>query len=96
MGDKAAVWPFTTGWRAPTAEDVKPLEALIVEIYPSLFSATPEPGEVLDQAQVRTVCEHFARLDDAGKLAPLFNAPKTADEQTVAAVEGEEGWILGA
>ncbi len=55
----------------------------------------PEPGEVLDRAQVRTLCEHFADLDAAGKLSPAFAAPKDADEAAVAAVEREEGWILG-
>jgi len=96
LGPKAAVWPFTTGWRAPTPEDLKPLEALVAEIYPSLIGCSPEPGEVLDQAQVRSACEHFARLDDAGKLAALFAPPKGSDENTIAAVETEEGWILGA
>jgi hypothetical protein len=96
LGAKAAVWPFTTGWRAPTAEDVKPLEAMVVEIYPSLFPTTPEAGEAPDRAQVRAACEHLARLDDTGKLAAALNPPKGTDEATVAAVESEEGWILGA
>ena len=96
LGAKGAAWPYSTGWKAPTPEDLKPLEALVVEIYPSLFAASPEPGEVLDQAQVRTACEHFARLDDAGKLTAVFNPPKGTDEDTVRAVEAEEGWILGA
>jgi hypothetical protein len=95
LGDKAGVWPFTTGWRAVTAEDVRPLEALVVEIYPSTFAAKTDPGEVIDQAQVRAAAEHFARLDEAGKLGAAFAAPKAADEAAVAAVEREEGWILG-
>ncbi len=48
-----------------------------------------------DRAQVRTLCEHFAELDAAGRLSPAFAAPKDADEATVASVEREEGWILG-
>ena len=96
LGPKGAVWPFSTGWRAPSADELKPLEALVVEIYPSLFSAKPEPGEILDQAQVRTACEHFAKLDDGGKLASAFAPPKGTDDETVTAVESEEGWILGA
>ena len=95
LGGRAGVWPFTTGWRAVTAEDVKPLDALIVEIYPSAFAVKPEAGEILDQAQVRAAAEHFAKLDEAGKLGAAFAAPKTADEATAAAVEREEGWILG-
>jgi hypothetical protein len=96
LGERGAVWPFTTGWRTPSADDLKPLDALMVEVYPSLFPTSPEPAEVPDRAQVRAACEHFARLDDAGKLGPLFAAPKTASEADVAAVESEEGWILGA
>ena len=95
LGDKGAVWPFTTGWRAPTAEALKPLDAVIAEVYPSLFPTVPEAGEIADRAQVRAACEHFARLDETGKLAAAMTAPKAADEATVQAVETEEGWILG-
>ena len=95
LGDKAAVWPFTTGWSALTAEDVKPREAVIAEIYPSLFAAKADAGEVIDQAQVRAAAEHFARLDEAGKLGAAFTPPKTSDDETRTAVEREEGWILG-
>ena len=95
LGDKAAVWPFTTGWKAPASDAFKAFDAVVVEVYPSLFPTTPETGEVPDRAQVRAACEHFARLDDAGKLAAAFAAPKGAAEADVAAVEREEGWILG-
>ena len=95
LGAKAGVWPFTTGWGALGAEDVRGLEALVVEIYPSAFSVKAEAGEVVDQAQVRAAAEHFAKLDEAGKLGAAFAAPKATDPDTVAAVEQEEGWILG-
>jgi hypothetical protein len=95
LGPKGGVWPFTTGWRALSAEDVKPLDALIVEIYPSTFPAKPEAGEVVDQAQVRAAAEHFAKLDEAGKLGPVFAVTKGVDEAAAGAVEREEGWILG-
>ncbi len=96
MGDKAAVWPFQTGWRALGPADVEGKEAVIAEVYPSLHAAKLEPGEVPDRAQVRATAEHFARLDEAGKLGPVFAAPKDATPDIVAQVEGEEGWILGA
>ena len=95
LGDKAAVWPFTTGWKALTEADLEDKEVVIAEVYPSLFPAKADAGEAPDLAQVRTLCEHFAKLDEAGKLAPLFAAPKDADEGLVATVEREEGWILG-
>lgn len=95
LDGRALVWPFGTGWRAPTPADLDGKEVVVAEIYPALVPAKPEPGEVADRAQVRTLCEHFAELDQAGKLAAAFAAPKDADEETVAAVEREEGWILG-
>lgn len=96
LGDKAAVWPFQTGWKALTPDDVAGKEAVIVEIYPSLQDCKAEPGEVPDRAQVRTLCELYARLDEQGKLGEVFAAPKDAAPDLVATVEREEGWILGA
>lgn len=95
LGPKAAVWPFSFGWRAPSADELAPLEALAVEIYPSLLGVKPAAGEAPDQAQVREAAEHFARLDEAGKLAATFAPAKGTAEADLAAVEREEGWILG-
>lgn len=95
LGDRATVWPFATGWRAVEAADVADREVLAVEVYPSMLTAKPESGETPDRAQVRALCEYFAKLDDQGKLGALFAAPKAATEADVAAVEREEGWILG-
>ena len=96
MDGKAQVWPFQTGWRELTPMDVHPLEAVVAEVYPALVPARPEPGEIADRAQVRTLCEHFARLDEQGKLGAAFAPPKDAAPELVEMVEGEEGWILGA
>ena len=96
LGERGAVWPFTTGWRAPSPAELAGLDAVIAEVYPALVPATPQPGESpADRVQVRTLCEHWSRLDEAGRLAPLFAAPKDASLELVEAVEGEEGWILG-
>ena len=92
----AKVWPFETGWKALDAADLDGVAVLVAEVYPSLFKAQLQPGEPKDQAQVRVTAEHFARLDEAGKLGELFAAPKGVSEQMVAEVEREEGWILGA
>jgi hypothetical protein len=96
LGEKALVWPFQTGWRTLTPDAVAGKEAVIVEIYPSLQDCRPEPGEVPDRAQVRTLCEMYARLDEQGKLGALFAAPTDAPPELVRTVEQEEGWILGA
>ena len=95
LGPTAAVWPFGTGFRALSPADVEPLSALVVEVYPSLFPTTPEPGEVKDAAQVRATAEALARLDEAGKLGQAFAPHKDLSPEDVAIAEREEGWILG-
>jgi hypothetical protein len=69
---------------------------VVAEVWPSLLKTQPAAGEVKDLAQVRAMAEHYARLDEGGKLAALFAAPKdlSADDQAI--VEREEGWILPA
>ena len=94
LGEKALVWPFQTGWKALTPADVEGRETVFAEIYPALIPTKPEPGEVPDRAQVRAVAEHFAKLDEAGKLGAVFGPPKDAADVEI--VETEEGWILGA
>ena len=96
MAGKAVVWPFQTGWRELTPVDVHAVEAVVAEVYPALVPAKPDPGEVLDRAQVRTLCEHFAKLDEQGRLGATFAPPNDADEAMRETVEREEGWILGA
>ena len=95
LGASGAVWPFGTGWRALTAEDVAPLSALVVEVWPALFPSKPEPGEFKTQAQVRVAAETFARMDEKGELAAAFAPPGGAEADLVSRVENEEGWILG-
>jgi hypothetical protein len=96
LDGRAAVWPFQTGWRAPDAQTLDGLDVLIAETYPSLFASPGKAGEVKDAGQVRATAEHFARLDEAGKLGDLFAPPKGVSPETAAVVEAEEGWILGA
>ncbi|WP_292078387.1 MULTISPECIES: cobalamin biosynthesis protein CbiG [Brevundimonas] len=96
LGPSGAVWPFGTGWRALTPDDVEPLSALVVEVWPSMHETKPQPGEFKDQAQVRSTAEALARMDEAGDLAKAFAPPKDASPELIAQVEQEEGWILGA
>jgi hypothetical protein len=95
-GDAARVWPFETGFKPLTEADLEGVQVVIAEVYPSLVKATPAPGEIKDAAQVRALAEHFAKLDEAGKLAALFGPGKDAPEDVVADAETQEGWILGA
>lgn len=95
MGGKGRVWPFQTGWQALKEADLEGVEAVIAEVYPPLGEVKPEPGEVPDRAQVRALCEHFLRLDEAGKLGAEFGPKGAPSEADVAAVQREEGWVLG-
>jgi precorrin-8X/cobalt-precorrin-8 methylmutase len=87
---EAAVWPFETGLGAPDAAAV-----VFAEIYPSLVSPQPEPGEPKDAGQVRAIAGHFAAHAGAGTLAALFAGDPTLGAESRRAVVAEEGWILG-
>jgi hypothetical protein len=95
MGDKARAWPFQTGWKPLTESDLAGVEVVMAEVYPALGDVRPEPGEIVDRAQVRALCEHFAKLDEADKLGAAFGPQTAQAPEVVEAVEREEGWILG-
>ena len=95
-GEAVRVWPFETGFKTLTEADLEGVAVVAAEVYPSLLKVTATPGEVKDLTQVRTQAEHFAKLDEAGKLGAIFAAPKGLSEDALAAAETEEGWILGA
>jgi len=94
--DAVRVWPFETGFKTLTEADLEGVAVVVAEVYPSMIKAAPAAGEVKDLAQVRNLAEHFAKLDETGKLAAAFGAPKGLTEEALAAAETEEGWILGA
>lgn len=87
------LWPFEAGWKPLTPADLADVEAVFAEIYPSMYAAKPNPGEIKDQAQVRGACERFNALDEKGQLSALFGPGK--DDARREIVEREEGWILG-
>ncbi|WP_374470181.1 cobalamin biosynthesis protein CbiG [Phenylobacterium sp.] len=95
-GEAVKAWPFETGFKALSEADLDGVDAVVAEVYPSLLKVTPGPGEVKDLAQVRTTAEHFARLDEAGKLGAMFAPPAGTAADVVLDAEREEGWILGA
>ncbi len=94
-GEALKAWPFETGFKALTEVDLDGVDVVVAEVYPSIYKAQPGPGEVKDLAQVRVTAEHFAKLDEAGKLGAAFGPGKTADAGVVLDAEREEGWILG-
>jgi hypothetical protein len=94
-GEAMKIWPFETGFNALDGKDLDGVELVAAEVYPSMIKIAPAAGEVKDLAQVRATAEHFARLDEAGKLGALFGASKKAPADVVHDAEREEGWILG-
>lgn len=85
---RVEVWPFTTGLRAP---DPTQCDAVVAEVWPSLFVPSTPTGAVRDAIQVEGTVDELARADEDGRLVDWF-APAV---QAPAVVTGEEGWILG-
>lgn len=96
LGPSVAVWPFGTGWKALGKDDVEPLSALIVEVHAPLFPSKPEPGEGKTAAAVRAAAQALSRADEKDELGAMFAPPKETSEKDLAAVQSEEGWMLGA
>jgi hypothetical protein len=94
-GEAARVWPFETGFKALTEADLAGVDVVFAEVYPSMVKPQGATGEVKDLIQVRTLAEHFARLDEANKLGELFGPTKGTAADVVLEAEREEGWILG-
>jgi hypothetical protein len=95
-GEAMKIWPFETGLKTLDERDLEGVEMVAAEVYPSMTKPVRGPGEFKDLAQVRAAAEHFARLDEVGKLGALFGVSKSAPTETVQDAEREEGWILGA
>lgn len=93
-GDAMKLWPFETAWKTMTAADLDGVAVVAAEIYPSLYAGKPGAGEVKDLVQVRATAEHFAALDEKGRLGAVFG-PKKEQERLAEVVTREEGWILG-
>ena len=77
-----------------TKQRLENTSCLLAEIYPSTVSITPETGEILDQAQVRTLSKHLESLDSAGILGGAFDFPDSISDGEIHKIIDEEGWIL--
>jgi hypothetical protein len=95
-GERVKLWPFETGWKKLSSEDLDGVEAVFCEIYPSITGAKASAGTVKDAAQVQAIAEHFAALDEKDRLAAVFGPKDAAAGAFTPVVEAEEGWILGA
>ena len=95
-GDAMKVWPFETGWKSLTENDLHGVDLVAAEATPAM--ATPvalAAGEGKETAILRGLVEHLARLDEAGKLSGLFGPAKAIPPEVIEAAQGEEGWTLG-
>jgi hypothetical protein len=96
LGPGMRVWPFETGWKALAEADLASVEVVAAEISAMGLKPGPATGELKETTQVRTLAEHLARLDEAGKLGALFGPGKRIGPEVLGTVESEEGWALGA
>lgn len=96
LDSETRVWPFETGLRRLDRPGPGDWRVLLAEVYPSMVKAVVPPGGVKDAEQVKALAEHFAALDQAGRLGPMFAGDGTLTTAERAVVEREEGWILGA
>ena len=95
-GDAMKIWPFETGWKALSENDLAGVDLVVAEASNATApAATPATGEAKDAAIVRAMVEHLSRLDDAGKLAMMFGPAKAASAEVIEIVQTEEGWTLG-
>ncbi|MEO1661023.1 MAG: hypothetical protein AAFR51_08550 [Pseudomonadota bacterium] len=88
------LWPFETGFKTLTSDDLSDTSCVLAEIYPSTLDISPNPGEHLDEAQVRSLAEHLESLDSQGELASAFGPPETLSNAEICEITREEGWIL--
>lgn len=88
------VWPFETGLAAPPAE----ARLVLAEVYPSLVEPATDldPALPKDARQVTALARWFSKLDEQGALGAEFTAASGRAPGARAAIEREEGWILGA
>lgn len=91
---RSQIWPFQTGLKALSTDDLRDTRCVLAEVYPSTVNPTPEPDEIHDAAQVRTLIHHLQMLDIQGKLASAFGPPNSLEKRKIDQIETEEGWIL--
>ena len=92
---KARVWPFETGLKSLTTDDLRDCDVVLAEIYPSLVAPRSNSDAVKDALQVQAMVGYLKALDDAGKLGALFAGADDLTASERRAVETEEAWILG-
>lgn len=93
LSRRVRLWPFETGC---TPEPTRAAgDAIIIgEVWPRSFEHDPSAHELPDAARAISTAQFLARADRAGSLSVMFEPDVRAGD--IAAVERQEGWILGA
>ncbi len=95
-GEAMKVWPFETGWKALTENELAGVDVVAAETAGAMApAAAPAAGEAKEAAIVRAMVEHLARLDEAGKLAAMFGPEKDTPPDVIETAQTQEGWTLG-
>ncbi len=95
LADATRIWPFETGLGPLEKRNTIGRRLVFAEVYPSMIAPRVPSGDIKDAVQVRALADHFAQLDGADALAPLFAGPDGLNAMDRHVVETEEGWILG-
>lgn len=98
IADRCVVWPFDTnfngrGFDGTGFAEWSAAQIVLAEVYPSLLATDLSLHPVPDAAQVLGLVAAYRTLAAAGTLSDCFAAPEVSPE-VLAAVLGEEGWIL--
>ncbi|MEO6651177.1 MAG: cobalamin biosynthesis protein CbiG [Ilumatobacteraceae bacterium] len=93
LSRRIRLWPFETGC---TPEPTRAAgDAIVIgEVWPWSFEHDPKAHELPDAARAISTAQFLARADRAGSLGLMFDPDLRIED--VAAVERQEGWILGA
>ncbi len=91
---ESRIWPFETGLADFSQNTPTDAKMILAEVYPSTVKVAQNPGEILDQAQVRTLCFALESRDSMGKLGSAFSPPTGLSTCEIHRIEAEEGWIL--
>ena len=95
LKDLCRVWPFETGLVPLDEAATRRHPVVLAEIYPSLVTPLAKGEVVKDALQVQAIAGFFAHRDDSGALAAMFAGAPDLSHEERAAVEREEGWVLG-
>ncbi len=89
------LWPFEIPLEKLDSDALDGVNIVACEINLAMQETNAKSTEIKDEAQVRINAEHFAALDESGRLAANFEGPKAASDSDKAVISTEEGWILG-